>query len=105
MGQVALVVLADQGIVAGGRYIVTEPGVAEVAFAVAERWQGLGLGSQLMAHLVTLARDQGLHRLEADVLTENAPMLSVFRKSGLQTATHHAGGEVHVTMDLHGAMP
>src|SRR3954464_11167246 len=39
--QVALVAVADQAIVGGGRYILTEPEVAEVAFAVADDWQGL----------------------------------------------------------------
>jgi acetate kinase len=99
--QVALVAVADEAIVGAGRYIVTEPGVAEVAFGVADRWQSRGMAGLLMEHLVAIARRQGVHRLVAEVLRENVPMLAVFRASGLQPETRNDGGVVHVTMDLH----
>ena len=49
-------------IVGGGRYIVSEPGRAEVAFSVDDAHQGQGIGSALMRHLVTIARAAGLDR-------------------------------------------
>jgi len=98
--QVALVAVAGDAIVGGGRYIVTEPGVAEVAFSVADDWQGRGLGGRLMEHLIAIARQQGLRQLVAEVLTENTPMLAVFRKSGLPMATRRDGGVVHATLAL-----
>jgi GNAT superfamily N-acetyltransferase len=97
---VALVAVADDVIVGGGRYIVTEPGVAEVAFGVGDGCQGRGLGRLLLDHLVAIAREQGLTRLVAEVLEENAPMLAVFRKSGLQAASRRQDGVLHVTLDL-----
>jgi GNAT superfamily N-acetyltransferase len=100
VAQVALVALAGGAIVGGGRYIVTEPGVAEVAFSVADDWQGRGLGGLLMAHLIAIARQQGLRQFVAEVLSENAPMLAVFRKSGLPMATRRESGVVHATLDL-----
>src|SRR5260370_12937402 len=49
---VAIVVLTDEAagkvIVGGGRYIVFEPGRAEVAFVVIDTWQGRGAGSVLL---------------------------------------------------------
>ena len=46
---VALVALADEGgrkvIIGGGRYIVTEPRKAEIAFVVIDDYQGQGIGS------------------------------------------------------------
>src|SRR5437879_13713622 len=46
---VALVALADEDgrptIVGGGRYVVVEPGRAEVAFVVIDGYQGQGLGT------------------------------------------------------------
>src|SRR4051794_12370711 len=98
VSQVALVAAVDDDLVGGGRYVVFEPGVAEVAFAVADAWQGCGLGRLLMEHLVGIARRQGLRQLVAEVLMENAAMLAVFRKCGLQTATRRDDGVVHVTM-------
>jgi L-amino acid N-acyltransferase YncA len=98
--QVALVAVAGGAVVGGCRYIVTEPGVAEVAFSVADDWQGRGLGRLLMEHLIAIARHQGLRQLVAEVLRENAAMLAVFRHSGLPTVTHHEAGVVHMMLRL-----
>ena len=56
---------------------------AEVAFAVAEDVQGQGLSSKLLAVLAELARADGVQRFDAEVLSRNAAMLSVFEHSGL----------------------
>ena len=56
-------------------------GRAEVAFEVADEWQGRGIATVLLAHLAELpgARHGHLHRL---VLPPNHRMLQVFRDSG-----------------------
>src|SRR5437879_7913490 len=50
-------------IAGGGRYIVVQPGRAEVAFLVVDGYQGLGIGSALARHLAGLARQSGLEQL------------------------------------------
>lgn len=85
-------------IVGGGRYIVTEPGTAELAFAIVDKFQGQGIGSALLRHLVLIARESGLERLVAEVLPENAPMLAMFRKCGFVAG--RSGGAVHAVLDL-----
>jgi GNAT superfamily N-acetyltransferase len=100
---VALVAVADEGtgpIVAGGRYVVVRPGWAELAFAVVDDWQGLGLGTLLMRHLTAIAGRAGLKEFVAEVLAENASMLHVFEQSGLPVATRRDGAVVHVTLKL-----
>jgi RimJ/RimL family protein N-acetyltransferase len=87
-------------IVGGGRYIVTSPGSAEVAFAIVDELQGQGLGTLLMRHLLTLARAGGLNTLVAEVLAENAAMLKVFAKSGLELQTKRDAGVVNVRMQI-----
>jgi RimJ/RimL family protein N-acetyltransferase len=76
---VALVAVSDDAgtptIVGGARYIVAQPGHAEVAFAVGDAYQGQGIGSALLGHLVAIARHAGLKTLVADVLPENTAML------------------------------
>lgn len=84
----------------GARYIVTVPGSAEVAFAVVDEFQGQGLGTLLMHHLLTLARAAGLDTLVAEVLPENAAMLKIFQRSGLEPQTKRDGGVVHVRMRI-----
>lgn len=104
VNHVALVAVADDGggpvIIGGGRYIVGQPGQAEVAFGVVDQYQGRGIGAALMRHLIALAREAGLKELIAEVLPENAPMLTVFRKSGLPMTTTREPGVVHVALRL-----
>jgi len=104
ISQVALVAVVNEGgkasIVAGGRYVLVQPGVAEVAFVVVDDYQGHGIGTRLMRHLVSIAREGGLQELIAEVLPDNQPMLSVFQKCGLKVATRRDRGVVHITMPL-----
>jgi RimJ/RimL family protein N-acetyltransferase len=48
------------------------PDVAEIAVAVVDAKQGLGLGTLLLRALVDAARERGVHRFRAIVLSENA---------------------------------
>src|SRR5260370_29224669 len=78
---VALVALADEDgrpvIIGGGRYILVEPGRAEIAFVVIDAYQSQGVGTLLMRHLATISRSAGLKGLIARVLPENTAMLNV----------------------------
>src|SRR5712672_4131139 len=101
---VALVALAEEAgrkiIVGGGRYIVFEPGRAEMAFVVIDTWQGRGIGSILMRHLVKIASDAGLRELTAEVLPENAAMLKVFGKFGFSPAPRRDPQILHLVRKL-----
>jgi RimJ/RimL family protein N-acetyltransferase len=101
---VALVAEIDEDgrrtIVGGGRYIVTEPGRAEIAFVVIDAYQRLGLGTLLMRHLAVLARSAGLKEVIADVLPENAAMRKVFSKFGFQTRRGLDPQVVHLVLTL-----
>jgi RimJ/RimL family protein N-acetyltransferase len=87
-------------IVGGGRYVVVQPGQAEVAFMVIDQYQGLGIGAALMSNLATIARNAGIRELIADVLPDNAAMLAVFKKSGFPLTTKRESGVLHVTLQL-----
>ena len=69
-------------IAGGGRYVMTDPGRAELAFVVVDAYQGHGIGTALLRHLITLAREAGLRELMAEVLPENGAMLAVFNRLG-----------------------
>jgi len=104
VNHVALVALIDEGgrsvIAGGGRYIVAQPGQAEVAFVVVDAYQGRGIGRALMRHLTNIARAAGLRTLIAEVLPENTPMLQLFKTSGLQLSTRHEDQVVHIVIWL-----
>ena len=101
---VALVAVVEEGshpvIVGGARYIVGQPGTAEVAFAVVDEHQGQGIGAALMRHLAAIARRSGLNELIAEVLPENVPMLKVFESSGFHLTRKHTSECVHVALSL-----
>ena len=104
VNHVALVAEVKDGdrasIVAGGRYIVEKPGMAEVAFAVVDDYQGLGIGAILLRHLAALGRQAGLREFTAEVLSDNAPMLKVFERSGLKFSSKRSADGVHAVLQL-----
>ena len=87
-------------IAGGGRYIVVQPGQAEVAFVVVDEYQGRGIGGALMRHLTSIGRTAGLRTFIAEVLPENIPMLQLFKKSGLPLGMRREDQVVHVTIGL-----
>ena len=104
VSQVALIAVADANgqpiIIGGGRYVVGEPGQAEVAFTVVDKYQGRGVGAALLRHLAVIARQAGLRELVAYVLPDNRAMLKVFEKSGLKYTAKREAGSVYVKLGL-----
>ncbi len=78
------------------------PGVAEVAFAVADEMHGRGVATLLLEHLVSLARQRHLTAFAAETLPENVAMLRVFADAGLQVTRKFADGVVELVMPLPG---
>jgi RimJ/RimL family protein N-acetyltransferase len=87
-------------IVGGARYVVFEPGRAEVAFVVIDAWQGRGIGSILMRHLGEIASNNGLRELTAEVLPENKSMLAVLGKFGFRRDGNRDPHTMHLTLHL-----
>lgn len=70
-----------RALVADARYVVSEDGTtAEFAIAVADDWQGLGLGHELMSRLLRHAKSAGLTALRGDVLVNNESMLGLMQR-------------------------
>ena len=104
VSHVAVVAVANENgrpiIVGGGRYVVDEPGQAEVAFTVVDKYQGRGVGAALLRHLAMIARQAGLRELVAYVLADNRAMLKVFEKSGLKYSTTRESNTINVRLGL-----
>ena len=54
----------------------------------------------MLRHLIALARQSGIARFEADVLTGNKPMRAVFERCGLPVQEARDGGVGHLTLAL-----
>jgi RimJ/RimL family protein N-acetyltransferase len=73
---------------------------SEVAFLIDDAHQGLGIGSRIFKHLITIARASGVTQLEAEVLPSNEGMLRVFARSGIPFTRTMRRDTVYVLMEL-----
>ncbi|PYQ31759.1 MAG: GNAT family N-acetyltransferase [Acidobacteria bacterium] len=76
------------------------PDVAEVAFAIADEAQGCGTGTKLLETLVAAARDHGIARFRAEVLSGNQKMLDVFLSMGFEVTSRSAEGTMHLSFPI-----
>jgi acetyltransferase len=104
--QLAVAALVDgpdgQQIVGVSRY-ARIPGTrrAECAVVVADAWQGLGLGTELMRTLATAALARDIDCLEGTALAENQRIGEWGRRFGFSVRTEpDSGGLVVVRIDL-----
>jgi protein lysine acetyltransferase len=70
--------------VADARFVrdETDPTVAEIAFTVADAYQGRGIGSFLIGALSIAAEVDGVERFTARMLSDNAPMRAILDRHG-----------------------
>ncbi|QXG76583.1 GNAT family N-acetyltransferase [Modestobacter sp. L9-4] len=99
--RVAFVVLLGDHLIGVGRYDRT-PGTdeAEVAFLIEDAHQRRGLGSVLLEHLAAAARERGITRFIAEVLSQNTGMVRVFRDAGYAASRSYEDGVVHLTFPI-----
>lgn len=70
--------------VADARFVRDEadPTIAEIAFTVADAYQGRGIGSFLIGALSIAARVDGVERFSARMLSDNLPMRTIMDRYG-----------------------
>ncbi|MGO9899128.1 MAG: GNAT family N-acetyltransferase [Solirubrobacteraceae bacterium] len=99
--RLALIGRHDGRVVAAASYDgLREPGVAEVAFAVADDDQRRGIGMRMLEQLAAVAADRGIHRFDAEVMANNGPMLGVFEHAGFAVRRRGSKGELTVSLDI-----
>jgi GNAT superfamily N-acetyltransferase len=109
--QVALIGLVRQNlrmsIVAGARYWVTGPDEAEITFMVADEYQKQGIGTAMLNHLSSIARQAGLKRLYALAIPDNEDAPRLLKKLGFpcDIRSDPAQRMMHITLHLTSAPP
>ena len=97
----ALVAVADDEIVAVARFDrLDEPREAEVAFVVADSWQGRGIGSLLFARLAQLARERACHAIRRRHPPPQQADAGCVPPCPTPDRRARSGGVVHVTLEL-----
>jgi len=88
-------------IVGIGRYVrLPDRHTAEISLAVEDSYQRRGIGTGLIEQLAKVARDNGISTFEADVLSENAQMMNVFRDYGFHITSDQDADSYHVTFPI-----
>jgi len=76
--------------IGAARYVVRADGeTAEFAVAIADVWQGQGLGARLLSDLMRVAAGRGLRWMEGEVLASNRGMLALSRRLGFDYRKPH----------------
>jgi acyl-CoA synthetase (NDP forming)/GNAT superfamily N-acetyltransferase len=98
--RLALIGRHDGRVVAVSLYDgLREPGVAEVAIAVADHDQRRGIGMRMLEQLAAIAAGRGIHRFDAEVMSSNRPALDLLTDVGF--AVRRKGfGELTVSLDI-----
>jgi GNAT superfamily N-acetyltransferase len=81
-GAVSLLAEAGGRLVAEARYVPVAEDLAELALAVLDDFQGLGLGRLLLSALLDHANEAGLERLSAVVSLTNDTMMRLLTRRG-----------------------
>lgn len=85
--QIAIVAeLLNSKQIIGACRVIAEPDGknGEFAVLVADQWQRLGLGMKLMSYVINAAKDMGLEKIFAYVLTDNYKMIKLSEKNGFK---------------------
>lgn len=85
------------------RYIRSEedPGVAEFAIGVGDRWMRIGLGTALLEALVARAREAGVVRFTGTIHSENLAIRRLVKRVlGSYETGLAGGGALELTVDL-----
>ena len=88
----------EERVVGHAFYAGIDQNRAEVAFTIADDFQGRGLGTLLLGQLAEVATVNGIQTFEAEVVAANHAMLHVFRESGFPMEVKASAGQLHVTL-------
>jgi acetyltransferase len=73
----------------------------EIAFIVADPWQGLGLGTKMVDYAIEICKDKKIETVYAIILPDNYRAISLMKKMGF-TTEYSDDGTVRATLNLRG---
>jgi len=73
---------------------------AEIAFMMADAWQGKGIGTYMMQELVKIAKSKKIKGFTAEVFRDNVAMIALMHKAGVEPKSTIVNGSYLFTMDF-----
>jgi acetyltransferase len=89
----------EEKLIGVARFVVESQQEADFAIVVADAWQGLGLGRELMSRLIAAARRYGLRKVSGHALATNTGVLALARRFGF-AALRLSGTVTTLRLDL-----
>jgi acetyltransferase len=71
----------------------------EIAFIIADPWQGLGLGTKMVDYAIEISKDMKIETVYAIILPDNYRAIDLMKKMGFEIK-HTADGTVEATLNL-----
>jgi RimJ/RimL family protein N-acetyltransferase len=73
---------------------------AEVAVVVRDDYQGQGIGTEMLKHLITLARQMRIKTLTASIQTDNTAIFKILQKLSIPVEAHTSHGETEIRINI-----
>jgi acetyltransferase len=83
-----------------GRFSAINRADAEAAVLVSDRWQGRGLGTELLATVARVAREEKFKRLSGEILRDNLATQAIFKKVGFKLRAMDDPSSVSALLEL-----
>jgi acetyltransferase len=83
-----------------GRFSAINRAEAEAAVLVSDRWHGRGLGTELLASVARVAREEKFQRLSGEILRDNLATQVIFKKVGFQLSAMDDPSSVSALLTL-----
>ena len=90
----------QQEVLGVGRFSAINRGEAEAAVLVSDKWQGRGLGTELLAGVARVAREERFKRLCGEILRDNLATQAIFKKVGFKLRAMEDPSSVSASLDL-----
>ena len=83
-----------------GRFSAINRGEAEAAVLVSDKWQARGLGTELLAGVARVAREEKFKKLSGEILRDNLPTQAIFKKVGFKLRAMEDPSSVSAVLEL-----
>ena len=84
----------------GSYYLNPATDMAEIAFLVADAYQGKGIGTFLIKYMVKIAKEKKIKGFTAEVMRDNVAMIALMHKAGVPARSKPVDGSYTFVMEF-----